>query len=102
MGYHGTSAPIPDSPGIRLYKEALSLKRIDYCEAIKGFDSAILALEEELRAAPPGKRQGLLEKLYECHQRVWVGAILVDKEFATYYGNRTVEIARELGKLDKK
>jgi len=96
MSHHGISTPIPDSPGIRLYESALSLRETDYRTAIKRFDSAIEALEKELMAPSPGKRQGLLEKLYDCYQRVWAGAIITGDDSATYYGNRTVEIAREL------
>ena len=100
MGHHNTSVPIPDSLGIRLYEGASSLRKTDYWRSIQTFNGAIEALEKELVAAPPGKRYGLLEKLYDCYQRVWVGAILAGHDSATYCGNRTVEIARELGRLD--
>ena|SRR3989338_5836382 len=100
MSYHSPSAATPKSTGIKLYESALLTRKIDYCRSIEQFDSAANALEEELMAALPGKRQGLLEKLYDCYQRVWVAAIIAGDDSATYYGNRTIEIARELGRLD--
>ena len=99
MSYHSPSAATPKSTGIKLYESALLTRKIDYCRSIEQFDSAANALEEELMAALPGKRQGLLEKLYDCYQRVWVGAMIADNDFATYYGRRTVETARELERI---
>ena len=96
MGYHSLSAATQDSRGIRLYETALSMRERDYWESIPGFNRAIGALEEELVAAPSEKRGGILKMLYDCYQRVWVGTIATGNDSATYYGNRTVEIAREL------
>lgn len=102
MGYPNISlvSPNPKSPGTRLYESALFFRELDYSGSIIQFDRAAEALEEELRAANPKERQGLLEKLYDCYQRVWVGAMSVGYDSAEYYGKRTVEIARELKRLD--
>jgi len=77
----------------------LFLRRIDYSRSITQFDVAAGVLEEELRAANPAERRGLLKRLYDCYQRVWVGAMIADNDFATYYGRRTVETARELERI---
>ena len=100
MRYQRLSASTQKSEGIRLYESALLIRRMDYWRHINQLQSAIGSLEEDLPAANPGERRGLLERLYDCHQRVWVGAMIADDGSAEEYGKRTLEIARELGRLD--